>query len=286
MPTPLWSHQLSGPAVGMAVARESGHALIWDVNHRLTILSRRGSVQAHLTHSRPIIAAAISDDGSAVFVADYKSGTWLRRDLSPRWRKDLQSKPTAVSLDPFGHSVAVADAGNHLQLFNMGGKSIAEPIVAPRPLFHLTFLPTEPILSAAADFGLVITLDLRLRQWVWQDAPVIHLGDLSPSISPATLAVASFSEGVRRYDSMGKALASVPTSEACRHVAVSADARRLLIGTIFGGLCGYSDAGSQLFEQRFDQSFAGVRLAPLADMGWVALVDGRIMGLDLSEELK
>jgi hypothetical protein len=286
MPTPLWSHQLSGPAVGMAVARESGHALIWDVNHRLTILSRRGSVQAQLTHPRAIAAAAISDDASGVIVADDRFVTWLRRDLSPRWRKNLQNKPTSGSIDSFGRYIAVADTGNHLQLFDKGGKSIAEPIIAPRPLFHLAFLPAEPILIGAADFGLVVALDLRLRQWTWQDAPVIHLGDLSPSISPTTIAVACFSEGVRRYDSMGKPAASVPTSEACRFVAVSADARRLLVGTIFGGLCGYSDAGAQLFEQRFDQSFAGVRLAPLADMGWVALVDGRVIGLDLNEELK
>jgi hypothetical protein len=286
MSTPLWSHQLSGPAVGMAVARESGHALIWDVNHRLTILSRRGSVQAQLTHPRPIVAAAISDDGSGVILADERFLTWLRRDLSPRWRKDLQSKPTAVSIDSLGRCVAIADAGNHLQLFDKGGKSIAEPIIAPRPLFHLAFLSAEPILTGAADFGLVVALDLRLRQWTWQDAPVIHLGDLSPAIAPAMIAVACFSEGVRRYDSRGKPATSVPASEACRFVAISANGRRLLIGSIFGGLYGYSDAGAQLFEQRFDQSFAGVWLAPLADMGWVALVDGRVIGLDLSEELK
>jgi hypothetical protein len=243
-------------------------------------------VQAQLTHSRPIAAAAISDDGSAVIVADDRFVTWLRRDLSPRWRKDLQSKPTAVAIDSFGRCVAVAEASNRLQLFDKGGKSIGGPFVAPRPLFHLAFSPAEPILIGVADFGLIIAMDLRVRQWAWQDAPVIHLGDVSPAIAPALIAVACFSEGVRRYDSKGKPAASVPTSEACRFVAVSADARRILVGTIFGGLCGYSDAGAQLFEQRFDQSFAGVKLAPSADMGWLALVDGRVTGWDLSEELK
>jgi hypothetical protein len=286
MPTPLWSYKLASPAIGLALARESGHVLIWDVNHRLMLLSRRGSVQAQATHSRPIADAAIADDGSGLIVADDESLSWLRRDLSPRWQKKLPNKPTAVATDSLARCVAVADAGNRLQLFDKGGHSIGSAMTTPRPLFHLGFAAAEPILVGAADFGLVIALDLRLRQWRWQDGPVIHLGDVSTSVHPPLIAAACFSEGVRRYDAAGKALSPLPTAEACRFVSISADARRLLVGTIFGSLCGYSDTGDQLFEQRFDQSFAGVALSPTGDVGIVGLVDGRITGFDLAQELK
>ena len=223
----------------------------------------------NFTHSRPITAAAISDDGSAVIVADDRFVTWLRRDLSPRWRKDLQTKPAATSIDSFGRCVAVAEAGNRLQLFDKGGKSIGGPFVAPRPLFHLAFLPAEPILIGAADFGLVIALDLRLRQWCWQDAPVIHLGDLSPAIAPAVLAVACFSEGVRRYDAMGRPAA--PYSDR-RSVSLRGRFRRR------SSLLGWHDLWRTVRLLRRRRSAFRATLRPILRRGQIGARGGHGLG--------
>src|SRR5262245_8085064 len=163
MPTPLWSHKLSGPAAGVALARESGHALAWDVSHRIALLNRRGTLQASVTQPRSIVAAAICDDGSSLGIADDQSVAWLSADLSPRWRKTLTGKPTAVALDSFGRCMAVADTGNRLHLLNKAGRSIGDPLNTPRPLYHLLFLAAEPFLIGAADFGLLVALDLRTR---------------------------------------------------------------------------------------------------------------------------
>jgi PQQ-like domain len=286
MPIPLWSHKLSSPAAGVALACETGHVLAWDVSHRIALLNRRGTLLASNTQPRSIAAAAIADDGSSLAVADDQSVAWLRADLSPRWRKTLTSRATAVALDSFGRCLAVADAGNRLHLFNKAGLPIGDPLSTPRPLYHLLFLAAEPFLIGAADFGLLVALDLRNRQWSWQDSPVIHLGDLAASGDGRVIALGCFSEGIRRYDLAGQAALSLATPEPCRYVATTFDGRRFLVATIFGTLCALDDAGAQLHEQRFEQPIAGVQLSPMGDAGVVALADGRVLGLDLTPELK
>jgi hypothetical protein len=286
MSSPLWSYKLPGPAGGIAFARESGHVLAWDATNRLSVLSARGSVQAHAAQPRAVATAAIADDGSGLAVADDESVAWLRCDLSMRWRKNLSTKPTALAMDSLGRCVAVADVGSRLQLFDKAGRAVGTPLKTPRPLYHLHFLAAEPLLIAAADFGLVLALDLRSRQWTWQDSPVIHLGGLSASDDGKAIALACFSEGIRRYDLSGKPMPTLPTPEPCRHLSTSFDGRRFLVGSIFSGLYALDDSGASRYEQRFEQPVAGVRLAPLGDAGIVALSDGRVIGLDLSAELK
>jgi hypothetical protein len=232
------------------------------------------------------LAADIADVGSAVAVAGDESVAWLRPDLSPRWRKPLTAKPTAIALDSHGRCLAIAESSNKLHLFDKSGRPIGSPLVTPRPLYHLHFLATEPLLIGAADFGLLIALDLRTMRWTWQDSPVIHLGDLTGSADGLIIAAGCFSEGIRRYDSMGKPSANLATPEPCRYVGVSNGGRHFLIGTIMSSLVAIDETGRVCFEQRFDQPVAGVALSPLGDTGIVALADGRVLGLDLRNDLK
>lgn len=286
MPTPLWSHKLADAIAGMAYARESGHVLAWDVCRRAVLLNRRGSLQSQCVEDRPIAAAAIADVGSAIAIAHDESVSWRRPDFSPRWKKPLTAKTTAVALDSHGRCIAVADAGNKLHLFDKSGRLIGTPLTTPRPLYHLHFLTADPLLLGAADFGLLAALDLRTRQWAWQDSPVIHLGDLTSSPDGRMIAVSCFSEGVRRYDALGKSSPMLATPEPIRFVGVSNAGRRFLAGTILSALIGFDDERRLRLEQRFDQAVAGVALSPLADTGVVALADGRILGLDVRSELK
>lgn len=286
MPTPLWSHKLGDAIAGMRFARESGHVLAWDVNRRAILLNRRGSLQSQSTQPSPIVAAAIADVGTAIAVAGDDAVTWLRPDLSPRWRKQLTTKPTAIALDSHGRCVAVADAGNKLHLFDKSGRPIGAPLTTPRPLYYLHYLATSPLLIGAADFGLLSALDLRTRQWTWQDNPVIHLGDLTSSADGKVIALSCFSEGIRRYDALGKSAAILPTPEPCRFVGVANEGRLYWVGTIMSSLFAIDDRGGVRFEQRFDQPIAGAALGPLGDTGIVALADGRVLGLDLRYDLK
>src|SRR5436309_2156473 len=160
MTSPLWTHRLAATPGGVALARESGHALAWDQNGWLVLLGRNGRLQAQTRLDAGIAAAVISDDGSAVADADDRGTvTWRTPDLAVRWRHRLNRRPTALALDGLGRALAVADASGALQLFAADGQAPWPPMDLPRPLIHLAFAPTAPALFAAADFGLVTCVD-------------------------------------------------------------------------------------------------------------------------------
>src|SRR5581483_10946888 len=141
-----------------------------------------------------------------------------------------------------------------------------------------------PVLLAASDFGLVGGLD-ALGRWLWQDAPVVHLGGLACSGDGQAVAVACFSDGVRRYDAAGRPQPAVPTPEPCRLVAATYGGGRLVAGGVFGGVHGLDAAGTVLWESKCDQPVVGLGLAPLGGRAVVALADGRVLGLDTGRAL-
>jgi hypothetical protein len=283
--TPIWTHRLGAAAGGLALARESGHALVWDAHPWLVLLNRRGELQGQLRLDAPVIAGAIADDGSAMAVADDRGQvTWLARDLTARWRRRLPQRPTAGVLDPFGRGLAVADAAGRLHLFDPAGNPTLSPIVTPRPLVHLLVPPAAPIVLAAADFGFVGAVDAHGR-WLWQDVPIVHLGGLACSGDGQTVAVSCFSEGVRRFDAAGRSQPVLPTPEPCRFVALTYGGSRSLVAGVFGGIHSLDAAGAIVWEHRAPQPVVGAGLTPLGDRAVVALADGQVLAFDLDRKL-
>ncbi len=283
---PIWTHRLGAAAGGLALARESGHVLVWDCHPWLVLLNRRGELQGQVKLDAPVVAGAAADDGSALAVADDRGQiSWLARDLNPRWRLRLPHRPTAIALDPLGRGLAVADAGNRLHLFDPTGNAIRPTLDVPRPIVHLLVPPAAAILLAASDFGLIGALD-SLGRWLWQDVPVVHLGGLAASGDAQMIAVSCFSEGVRRYSGAGRPLPVLPTPEPCRLVALTYGGNRALVAGVFGGVHGVDGGGKILWEYRTDQPVVGLGLTPQGDRAVIALADGRIEGLDLGASLE
>jgi hypothetical protein len=281
MDTPHWTYRLGAVAGGLAFARESGHVLAWDAHPWLVLLNRRGELQGQVQLEAPVVAGAISEDGSVLAVADDRGQvSWLTRDLASRWRLRLPQRPTALALDALGRGLAVGDAASRLHLFDAAGNPLRPPIAVPRPFMHILIPPAAPLLFAASDFGLIGALD-SLGRWLWQDVPVVHLGSLACSGDGRTLAVSCFSEGVRRYDAAGHGLPALPTPEPCRLVALTYGGGRALVAGVFGGVHGLDAAGKILWEHRTDQPVVGIGLAPQCDQAVIALADGRVMLFDL-----
>lgn len=286
MPKLLWSQLLPAPSAGIALARETGIVLAWDIQNQLTLVHRNGAVIAEARLTESVTCAAIADDGSAIAVADEHSVIWLNRDLKEQWRKPIPVKPTAIALEGLGHFLAIAVAANTVEFFDSGGRLFGSAVSVPRALYHLRMPPESQTLFGAADFGLILAIDLARREIVWQDNPVTHLGDLDAAAGGSIVCTACFSEGIRRTDRARRPLPAILTAEPCRFVAASYSGARFLAGSIVGGIAGYDDRGALRFEQRFEQLVTGVQLAPLADVAVIALSDGRVIGLDVSAELK
>jgi hypothetical protein len=282
MPAPLWTHRLAATPGGVSLARESGHVLAWDQNCWLVLLGRNGRLQAQTRLDAGIAAAAISDDGSAVVVADERGAiTWRTPDLAVRWEHRVSRRPFAAALDTLGRALAVADASGAVHLVAPDGRPPWPPISLPRPIIHLAFAPTAPALFAAADFGLVTCMDLGQRQPAWQDSPVVHVGGLAVAGNPAVAVAACFSEGLRRYALTGTTLAlrNVPTPEPCRFVATTFAGDQFLVGGVFGGLHRLAADGTVLSADKTEQPLAGLAWSPRGEAAVIALADGRVMGI-------
>ncbi|HEV3204566.1 MAG TPA: hypothetical protein VGY77_09290 [Gemmataceae bacterium] len=272
---------LSTSLRGLAPAREKGRLLAWDENDWIYLLNYSGEIQGQIHTPGKLVAAACADDGSA-FAAVGTQGEiwWLAPDLMTTWRHTMPERTVAAALDPFGHYLAVADAGGRLHLYDRNGGSIFQ-IQTPRPLHHLGFVPASPFLLGAADFGLVGCLDMA-GHWVWREGLVAHIGALSCSGDGAAIVLACYTEGLQRFSLAGKKLAPWQIGEASRLVSQSFDDQRLLAAGLGERLYQLDAEGRTLSTLDLDQPPVAITVSALGTGAAVASANGRITFLEIS----
>ena len=279
----LWSQSLTGPARGVALAREKGWILAWDTANWLTLLNQKGERQAQVRAASPLAAACCSDDGSA-WAAGSSQGEvwWLAPDLTTRWERSVSAPILSAALDSLGQYLAVADQSGQIAIFDRLGRTVVR-LQSPRPLHHLTFTPTA--LVGSADYGLVASFDLA-GQWLWRDGLVAHVGALAVSGDGNQVVLACFSEGLLRYDGQGKKQERLPVLEPCRLVSLSFDGRLLLAGGLTGRVLLLDASGDMRASHSLEHSPAGLALAALGDSAVLALTDGPVvrLGMDRGRE--
>jgi hypothetical protein len=279
---PLWSVPLQAGAAGVALAREAGTILAWDRSHWLYLLSSAGQRQAQRRFAGALKAACCADDGSA-FAAAGTDGVvwWLAPDLKSRWEKTLPHPALAAALDPFGQYLAVADAQGGLHVFDAQGR-LAGQAQSPRPLHHLAFVPASPYLVGSADYGLVAAFDVTAKL-LWRAGLVANVGGLAISGEGEPVVLACFSEGLMRYGPAGQPLPRITVPEPCRLVNLTFDARRYLVGGMGGNLLLLDEAGRAQHTHALEQPAAALALGALGRDAVVALADGPVLRLTLSE---
>ena len=277
---PLWAQSLTGGARGVALAREKGWILAWDDADWLSLLNSHGERQAQVHAPDRVVAACCSDDGSA-WTAVGAGGQvwWLAPDLATRWERSLPAPAVSAALDAFGQYLAVTDQRGRLHVLDRLGRAVCH-VDCPRPLKHLCFTPTG--LVGSADYGLVAAFDLA-GGWRWRDGPVAHVGGLSVSGDGNQVVLACFSEGLLRYDGLGKKLERVPAPEPCRLVSMSYAGQRLLLGGLTGRVTLLDSAGATVGSHALEQPIAALAVGALGESAVVALADGPIVRLALKQ---
>jgi hypothetical protein len=280
-PSALWTQTLQAAPRGLALAREKGWLLAWDENRWLYLFNHAGKQQGQSRQASPIAVACCADNGSALAaVGSLGQVWWLAPDLSLRWERSLPARPVTAAIDPFGQYIAVSDIRGGLRVFDCHGRPVMETQCA-RAFHHLAFVPEAVYLVGSADFGLVGCLTLK-GDWVWRDGLVIHVGSLAVTGTGDQILCACFTEGLHRYALTGGKLPPFSTVDPWRLVAVSFDGQRILAGGLSERMLLLDSAGKTVRTLTLDGPPLALALDPLGEVGFVALADNRVLGLDLS----
>jgi hypothetical protein len=265
------------------LARERAWLLAWDDNHWLYIFNQAGGPEAQRRMPNGVTTACCADDGSA-FAALGALGEvwWLAPDLTPRWHRSLPARGVAAAMDPFGQLLAVADTRATLHIYDRAGEIVSQ-MPSARPFHHLAFVPAAPFVVGSSDFGLVGCIDLQGR-WAWREGLVLNAGGLSVSGAGELIALACFSEGIHCYDLAGRRRNRLPLAEPCRLVSVSFDGQSILTTGLTNRLTLLDPSGRVVCLATLEKPAVGLALAPLADTAFIALTDGRVLGMTVEQD--
>lgn len=253
--------------------------LTWDQRNWLYLLNRDGKRQGQVRIPGSLTAAACAEDGSAYAGCGEQGDVWwLAPDLTTRWVRSVGARATALALDPFGQYVAVADHRSRVHTFDRHGQAGFEA-ACPHPLQHLAFVPGEPFLLGAGEYGLVLCFDWS-GQVVWRDALVASIGSLAVSGDGEEIVCACFTDGLRRYNLAGKGLERRGVGEACRLAAVSFAGDRILTATLSQRLLLLDAAGQVGARHALEQAPVGIALSALGDRVLVGQADGTVLCLE------
>lgn len=259
-----------------------GLLLAWDDNNWLYLLNRHGVRQGQARAPGSLAGACCADDASALAVIGTKGEVWfLGPDLTIRWTRHVPDRAVGVALDPLGQYLAVADAAGGVQVYDCQGRTISK-CTSPRPLVHLAFVPGAPYLLGCADYGLVACVNLR-GEWQWQHGLVIHVGFLAVAVDGNCICLACFTEGLQRFGLDGKNLGRLTTPEPCRLLALSLNGQALVAG-LSDRLFLLDSAGQPLGSCSLEKQAVALTLAPLGNLAFAALADGRLVGLEIVEK--
>jgi hypothetical protein len=214
-----WSRELSSPPLGLSLARESGCALVFDVERMLTRLDRLGQVELRRAAPATPTAAVISDEGRHVAALGRRGQVWLlSAEFDVIWQRSLSRQPVALAIDHLGRAVAVSDEGGGLHVFDERGQEVWHS-ATPRPLVHLAWVPEVGALVGSADLGLVCAFDRR-GQYLWREGLVANVGSLAVSGRGERIVLACFSEGLCCYSLERPRQTRFPDAGAARLAAV------------------------------------------------------------------
>jgi outer membrane protein assembly factor BamB len=281
---PLWTLDFGAGTRSLGLAREKGWAIAGDRKDRLHLFSRSGRLEAQRQAPGRLALVAAADDGSVYVGAGGRNEIWgLAPDLSVRWRRQAADQILSVAIDPFGRYLAFADARGSFTLLDQRG-GVCFQIHCPRPLYHLAFVPEAPVVIGCANYGLILCVDIAGRT-IWRDGPVAHIGSLSLSGDGSSLILASYTDGLRRYNQAGQSQGCLSLGDTCRLAAVAFDGSVILAAGMSHRLTMLDRAGQIVWRRELESTPSALALGPLGEYGIAALANGKVVGFEVCQSL-
>jgi hypothetical protein len=258
----------------VAFAREAEALLVRDARHGLSLFNPRGELQGRCT-LKELAAGCLADDGSVLAAIAGDRICWLALDLSIRWEKRIGGAGTAAALDPFGQYLAVADKKSQLYLYDRTGQLLGR-FTAPLPIQHLSFLPTLPLLMAAAESSWVGCLDLTSGQWAWTDRPISQIGGLAVASGGDPMVLACFAPDLRGYGLGGSHRFTIHLPKPCGHVALTFTGEKGVAAGLGKECFGFNRRGEVIKTESLEQPPTALALSALGDRVICGFGDGRV----------
>jgi hypothetical protein len=279
-PRVRWSQLTEAPLAGLGLAREPGIVLAWDHAHNIYLIDMAGSRLRTTRTPVPIQLAAISDDGTQLVIAS-KDGVlwWLDRDLQPRGNVPGHRNLLGIALSPHGELAAASMADSHTFIYDGNGRRLTN-LLTHRPLRHLAFLVGQPLLVAAAEYGLAgcYELDGRPR---WQDSLWSSAGHLSATGDGFAILVSCFGHGLQRYALDGTNEGAYHVGGGVARASVDYDGKTFAAATLEGEVFVLNAAGHILWRQMLPKPAKDVLIDAAGRVLIYGLETGEINLLDL-----
>ena len=286
-PGPAWTVVTDAPLRAMALAREAGRVLACDESNQLYLIDGQGVFQSVERAPGPVIAVAISDDGSLIALLGEKNRLWLLgADLETIDDREAVTDATALAVDPHGRYVAVASKMNTVQFYNHYGKQ-AGRFETRQHLSHLAFVPSMPAVLGVGAYGSISCYELTASgsgklagELAWTHQLMSGVGRLATTGDGGMILVACFTHGVQRYDLRGR-------NEGAYHLGGSAviavpdfAGRTIGVATQEGGLAILNGTGNVRWRTDLPRPAAALEVDALGRYLVYGLSTGEITCLD------
>lgn len=277
-PNLRWQFRPDAELAAAVLARESGDTYILDVSGHLYRVDRRGKLLGVNRLRDPINRIAWSDTGSlGIALAGERHLIVFDETLKVLWQTDAPEDIVGIGVDPFGDYLVAALEDRGTIVFSRYKKKVSS-FEAIRPLVHLRFLSSEPILVGAAEHGALAGYSLGGER-LWQEKVLCGIGSLAVAGNGQRIVLAGYTHGVPIHDEVGDSLGSMMVQGTAMLAAADYTCDRLLIATQEQGLFWVDDDGDVLWAGTTPEPVLSVEVDPLGEFIQPAMAGAGVLRL-------
>ena len=273
-----WQFRPDNPVATAVHLREAGDTIVLDELGHLYRVDRRGQLVSINRLRDPLVQIAWADTGTlGVAVAGDRHLVVLDGSLKVLWQTDAPEDILGVAVDPFGNYLAASLADRGTIVFSRHKKKVSS-FETIRPLVHLQFLASDPILIVAADHGLLAGFSLGGEK-LWEEKVLSGIGSLAVASDGSKIVLAGFTHGVPIHDEVGDALGSRMVEGTATRAAADITCDRLLVATLEQSLFWVDVDGEVLWAGRTPEPVAALAVDPFGEFIQPALPDQGVLRL-------